>query len=66
MSGISGYEAAAALRKSGFTKPIVAFTANVLPQDRELSLKSGCNAHITKPVDQRELIKTLFELISSS
>jgi signal transduction histidine kinase len=63
MPGIDGNETTTELRKRGITKPIVAFTANALPHDRELSLKAGCNRHVTKPVDQTELMQVLMELI---
>ncbi|MGZ6486394.1 MAG: response regulator [Pseudobdellovibrio sp.] len=63
MPGIDGNETTIELRKRGFKKPIVAFTANALPQDRELSLQAGCDRHITKPVDQNELMQILSDLI---
>jgi CheY-like chemotaxis protein len=39
--------------------PIIALTAHALPEDRELSLKSGMNDHLTKPIDPIKLYKTL-------
>lgn len=63
MPGKNGYETTAELRQSGFTKPIIALTANALPGDLELSLKSGCDRHVTKPVDNNELLKMISELI---
>ncbi|MDR3281345.1 MAG: response regulator [Synergistaceae bacterium] len=41
------------------TLPIIALTAHSMPEDRELSLKSGMNDHITKPIDPPVLYKAL-------
>lgn len=64
MPGKNGYETTSELRKSGFTKPIIALTANAMTLDQELSIKAGCNRHVTKPVDNSELLKMISELIS--
>ncbi len=63
MPGKSGYETTEELRKNGLKKPIIALTANAMPQDKELSLRAGCDRHVTKPVDIDELMKTLSELL---
>ena len=39
--------------------PIVALTANVLTSDREKSLELGLNEHLTKPIEQEDLITVL-------
>lgn len=39
--------------------PIIALTANVLPEDVDRSLKSGMNAHVGKPIDEGLLYETL-------
>lgn len=41
--------------------PIIAMTANVLEQDKQLYMRSGFNAHIGKPIIPAELYKTLAE-----
>lgn len=55
MPGIDGYEATRRLRvheslEAAAATPIVALTANVLPEDRERCLAAGMDAVITKPV----------------
>jgi PAS domain S-box-containing protein len=39
--------------------PIIALTANVMNEDRELCRESGMDAHIGKPIDSAELIRCL-------
>ena len=35
--------------------PIIAVSANVLPEQREAYLAAGMNDHVTKPIDQERL-----------
>jgi CheY-like chemotaxis protein len=58
---MSGYEATLAIRKLRRYLPIIAQTANVLNDEKTLSLNAGCNYYITKPIDPDEL----FSVISS-
>ncbi|MDM4765177.1 response regulator [Pelomonas sp. SE-A7] len=39
--------------------PIIAMTAAVLDEDRQECLAAGMNAHVSKPIDPSELIRTL-------
>ncbi len=43
--------------------PIIALTAQARMEDRHASLAAGMNAHITKPIDERELYRTLLDLM---
>jgi PAS domain S-box-containing protein len=59
MPVMDGLTAARDLRAAGYRRPIVALTANALPEDRERCLQSGCSHFATKPVQRRELFATL-------
>ncbi|MDR2459856.1 MAG: response regulator [Deltaproteobacteria bacterium] len=61
MPVMDGLEATQAIRKlPGMAKlPIVAMTAHAMTGDRELSLKTGMNDHVNKPIDVQELFKTI-------
>lgn len=62
-----GYEATQRIREiekaTGNHIPIIAMTAHAMMGDREKSLNSGMDAHITKPFKMAELYKTIDELI---
>lgn len=54
-----GYEATRTLRSQGYIKPIIALTAHALKEQREQSLKEGCNEHLVKPINRPLLISTI-------
>jgi len=61
MPEMDGLEATRRLRSSPrfASLPVVAMTAHAMSGDRELSLQSGMNDHITKPINLPELFSTL-------
>ncbi|MDR2300942.1 MAG: response regulator [Deltaproteobacteria bacterium] len=61
MPEMDGLEATRIIRgMNGYsTIPIVAMTAHAMSGDRELSLKSGMNDHVNKPIDVNELFKAI-------
>ncbi|MDR3153920.1 MAG: PAS domain-containing protein [Deltaproteobacteria bacterium] len=65
MPEMDGLAAARALRADPRFRdlPIVAMTAHAMSGDRELSLASGMNDHISKPIDIQELYRTLLRWI---
>ena len=62
MPVMDGYEATELIRASGLprakTIPIVALTANTLPEDVERGMRSGMDAYVPKPIDFRFMLKT--------
>ena len=64
MDGLQATEAIRALeRADAETVPIIAMTANAFDEDVQRSLQAGMNAHLSKPVEQDKLFRTLAELI---
>jgi CheY-like chemotaxis protein/anti-sigma regulatory factor (Ser/Thr protein kinase) len=63
MPVMDGYEATAKIREMEGSKaiPIIALSANAFEEDKRKSIKSGMNAHLSKPINIRELMKTLEE-----
>ena len=59
MPGMDGYEVARALRADGVTTPIVAATANVLPEDEQACRDAGMNDVLTKPVSRDRIAAML-------
>jgi two-component system, cell cycle response regulator DivK len=58
---ISGLDATLLLKKDDQTKniPIIAVTACITPEDKANALKSGCDAHIAKPINIVNLRRTV-------
>lgn len=59
---MDGYEATRRIRQSGgrnCTSPIIALTANALPEDVERCLAAGMNSHLAKPVSLDALRRAL-------
>lgn len=65
MPGMDGLEATRQIRlMPGYHKlPIIAMTANALPDDRERSFAAGMDAHINKPIQPDILLKTLLHWV---
>lgn len=64
MPEMNGYELARALRAlPGYEAvPMVALTGYSMFDDRERSLRSGFNAHMTKPIEPRALLDLIEQL----
>ncbi len=61
MPRMGGLAAAGAIREDPrfADLPIIAMTAHTLPRDRRRSLEAGMNDHVTKPIDEEALFRTL-------
>ncbi len=65
---MNGYEATRAIRnlrrKDVKDLPIIAMTANALDEDKEMALKNGMSAHISKPLDMDLFIGVLKRFVN--
>ena len=61
MPVMDGPAATRAIRAAGDTTPIVALTANVLPEQIEQCRAAGMQGHVAKPIDPRALMAALSE-----
>ena len=59
MPEIDGYEVTRKLRAENFSKPIIALTAHAMLEERVKTKAAGCDAHITKPLNFRQLVSTV-------
>ena len=66
MPVMNGYEASKAIRQSGNSVPIVAMTANAMPEDIKRAKSSGMDDHIAKPLDLPKMIETIRRVMKNS
>lgn len=64
LPGMDGYETTANIRNpdsrvKNHAVPVIAYTANVMPEDRERCLASGMNDYLSKPLRMPALTKVL-------
>jgi signal transduction histidine kinase len=65
MPVMDGYEATKEIKKYNFNIPIIAQTAFAISEEREKSIKAGCNDYITKPINYRRLIEVIDKYINN-
>jgi len=63
MPNMDGYEATRAMRENGVTIPIVALTASTMSGDEGKCICAGCNDYLSKPINRKELLKTIQKYI---
>ena len=67
MPVMNGYEAIKAIRASGRVDlekiPIFAVTANAFEEDKQKAINCGMNGHIAKPIDIKNLLNTLDQVL---
>lgn len=66
MPQMDGLDATRRIRESGYRGPVVALTANVMPDSLENCYEAGMNDVVTKPIDREELIDALLEHIAEA
>lgn len=66
MPVMGGLEAARTIRRDPRWRglPVISLTAQASPQDRDASLEAGMTAHLTKPIDEYALYRTLIEVFT--
>ena len=66
MPVMDGLEATRILKADATTKniPIVVLTSYAMKGDKERILEAGCNEYLSKPIDIRELLKTVSKYLS--
>jgi len=66
LPGMDGVDLCRRIRDLGITKPIVFFSAMVLPNDLEYGLAAGANEFLVKPRDIELLVNTVDRLLYNS
>lgn len=64
MPKMSGHVATLEIRKKNNKIPIIALSANAMPNEIEESLKAGCNEHLSKPIKWEVLLNTLHQYLN--
>lgn len=66
MNGLQTAKAIRNLKNPALAQiPIIALSANAFESDKKLSIESGMDAHLTKPIDIPLLLETFMETIQS-
>jgi PAS domain S-box-containing protein len=66
MPEMDGYEATRIIRSHGFTRPIVALTANAMAGDSELCRQAGCDEYLSKPINRTLMLQTIAAQINKT
>jgi len=63
---MNGWDATRAIKSDADLRhtPVVALTAHAMQGDRERALGAGCDAYLTKPIDDELLLRTITDLLS--
>jgi signal transduction histidine kinase/CheY-like chemotaxis protein len=66
MPVLDGVRATTVLRDTGYARPIVALTANVMAEDVQRYALAGCNGTVGKPIDVAHFAQTLARLLGNT
>lgn len=66
MPNMDGLTATRKIREKGITTPIVAISAGAMAADIDKALEAGCEMHLSKPFEQRDLMKVLQQYLTTS
>ena len=66
MPVMDGITATSLLRARGYQTPVIAITANVMPEDIKKCMDAGCNDFLTKPIDRYRFNQTLAGILKPS
>ncbi len=63
---LDGWTATRQIRSNPETShiPIIALSAHALAAEKERAIEAGCDAYLTKPVDEEQLFMTIRELLT--
>jgi len=64
MPEMDGYTAARKIREFNQEIPIISLTAHAMAEDREKSIKAGCNDYIPKPLMPDDLMKKIGKFLN--
>jgi CheY-like chemotaxis protein len=65
---VDGWEVARRLKADARTQkiPVVALTAHAMRGDERRATEAGCDAYITKPLDEDRLLATIADLLAAA
>ena len=63
MPDLTGVDATLEIRKRKPDLPIIAQTAYAMNSDKEKYLQIGCNAYLSKPIEEQHLLRLIDEYL---